>query len=80
MKAWLLALAILQGADAASTCTAFHRGGFHEANPVLPQTCAGVVGVKAATVGVLALAHIAAALYHRFLKRDVVMARMWPPF
>lgn len=36
-------------------------------------------GLLAKGLGALALLHIAAALYHRFVKRDGVMARMWPP-
>lgn len=39
----------------------------------------GVHGLLALTLGLLALAHIAAALYHRFIKRDGVLRRMWPP-
>lgn len=40
----------------------------------------GVHGLLAIGLGLLALLHIAAALRHRFMKRDGVMARMWPPF
>ncbi|TCK23594.1 cytochrome b561 [Ancylobacter aquaticus] len=46
----------------------------------LAKRILGLHGLLAQILGVLALAHIAAALYHRFLKRDGVMARMWPPF
>lgn len=46
----------------------------------LAKRILGLHGLLAQLLGVLALAHIAAALYHRFLKRDGVMARMWPPF
>lgn len=38
-----------------------------------------VHGLLALTLGVLALVHIAAALRHRFIKRDGVLGRMWPP-
>lgn len=46
----------------------------------LAKRILGLHGLLAQILGVLALVHIAAALYHRFLKRDGVMARMWPPF
>ena len=46
----------------------------------LAKRILGIHGLLAQLLGVLALGHIAAALYHRFLKRDGVMARMWPPF
>ncbi len=70
MKGWLLALAVLQGADAASTCAALHRG-FREGNPLLPQSCAGIVGVKAVTVVVLALGLPRLARAHPKLARGV---------
>lgn len=35
-------------------------------------------GKLALTLGALALLHIAAALYHRLIRRDGVMRRMWP--
>ena len=37
-----------------------------------------VHGKLALTLGALALLHIAAALYHRLIRRDGVMRRMWP--
>ncbi|WP_371348152.1 cytochrome b [Ancylobacter sp. IITR112] len=45
----------------------------------LAKRILGLHGLLAQLLGVLALAHIAAALYHRLIKRDGVMARMWPP-
>lgn len=38
----------------------------------------GLHGLLAQLLGLLALLHIAAALFHRFVKRDGVMRRMWP--
>lgn len=31
-------------------------------------------------IGLVLAVHIGAALYHRFVRRDGIMARMWPPF
>ncbi|WP_428032024.1 cytochrome b [Ancylobacter sp.] len=39
----------------------------------------GLHGLLAQGLGIVALLHIAAALRHRFVKRDGVMRRMWPP-
>ncbi|MBB3770477.1 cytochrome b561 [Angulomicrobium tetraedrale] len=39
----------------------------------------GVHKLLALALAAIALVHIAAALRHRFLKQDGVMARMWPP-
>lgn len=48
MNEWILALAIaVQTADAANTCRGLASGA-REANPLLGQSCASVVAVKAA--------------------------------
>lgn len=46
MKLWLLGLALARSLDAASTCQAFAAGRV-EANPIMPHTCAGTIGVQA---------------------------------
>jgi cytochrome b561 len=38
----------------------------------------GIHGKLALTLGALAALHILAALYHRFIRRDGVLRRMWP--
>lgn len=45
LKALFVTLAILHGADAATTCMALARGA-REANPVLPQSCAANATTK----------------------------------
>lgn len=49
------------------------------ANEPLANRILGVHGLLAKLVGLLVLVHIAAALYHRFIKRDGLLRRMWPP-
>lgn len=60
MKFWLLGLALARSLDAASTCQAFAAGRV-EANPLMPHTCAGTIGVQAGlSVGqILLLTHYA---------------------
>mgnify|MGYP001617067094 CR=1 FL=1 len=60
MKFWLIGLALSRGLDAASTCQAFAAGRV-EANPLMPRTCAGTIGVQAGlSLGqVLLLTHYA---------------------
>lgn len=62
MKAWLLALALARGADAASSCAAFAHGA-HEANPLLPTSCRAAIGVQigATVIQGWALSHLAAS-------------------
>lgn len=48
------------------------------ANEALANRILSVHGLLAQILGLLALLHIAAALMHRFVKRDGVMRRMWP--
>jgi cytochrome b561 len=48
------------------------------ANEALANRILSVHGLLAQALGLLALLHIAAALMHRFVKRDGVMRRMWP--
>jgi len=48
------------------------------ANEEIAKRVLDVHGLVAKLLGLLALAHIAAALYHRFVKRDGVFGRMWP--
>ncbi|CAH1672966.1 Cytochrome b [Hyphomicrobiales bacterium] len=42
------------------------------------QRVLGIHGKLALTLGALAILHIAAALYHRFIRKDGVLRRMWP--
>lgn len=44
----------------------------------LAKRILGLHGLLAQLLGLLAALHIAAALRHRFIKRDGVMRRMWP--
>lgn len=44
----------------------------------LAKRILGLHGLLAQILGLLAVLHIAAALRHRFIKRDGVMRRMWP--
>ncbi|WP_454915217.1 cytochrome b [Xanthobacter sediminis] len=48
------------------------------ANEPLANRVLGVHDLLAQLLGLLALVHIAAALWHRFIKRDGVLRRMWP--
>ncbi|MBS9478957.1 cytochrome b [Ancylobacter radicis] len=48
------------------------------ANEPLANRLFGVHGLLAQILGLLVLLHIAAALMHRFVKRDGLMRRMWP--
>lgn len=53
---WLAILAILaQTADAAVSCQGIHSGRMYEANPILPNSCAGIVAVKVSTLAVVPL-------------------------
>ncbi len=47
-------------------------------NEALANTLLGWHAVAGLTMGVLVLVHIAAALYHRFVRHDGVLARMLP--
>lgn len=49
------------------------------ANETLAGTILNAHKLLALALGLVALAHIAAALRHRLIKRDGVMQRMWPP-
>lgn len=49
------------------------------ANEALAKAILGAHKLLALGLGLFALAHVAAALQHRFIKRDGVMRRMWPP-
>lgn len=63
MDALLLILALaLQAADAGYTCRQLGRGG-RELNPLLGQSCARVVGMKAAALGVTPL------IRHKVMRR-----------
>lgn len=42
------------------------------------QRVLGIHGKLALALGALAILHIVAALYHRFVRRDGVLRRMWP--
>ena len=42
------------------------------------QRVLGIHGKLALTLGALAIMHIAAALYHRLIRKDGVLRRMWP--
>ncbi|HSI40696.1 MAG TPA: cytochrome b [Xanthobacteraceae bacterium] len=48
-------------------------------NEALANRILGLHGLAAQILGILVLLHIAAALHHRFIKRDGVLRRMWPP-
>ena len=48
------------------------------ADQALANRILGVHGLLAQILGLLAAVHIAAALYHRFIRRDGVLRRMWP--
>lgn len=48
-------------------------------NEAAARRVLGIHGALALTLGALAILHIAAALYHRFIRRDGVLSRMWPP-
>ena len=48
------------------------------ADEPLANKILSVHGLLAQGLGILALIHIAAALRHRFIKRDGVLRRMWP--
>jgi hypothetical protein len=56
MNYWLLLALLAQAADAALSCDRL-RGPrpYRELNPILGQSCARVVGVKAATIGAILL-------------------------
>lgn len=49
------------------------------ADEPLAHRILGVHGLLALVLGALALVHIAAALWHRFIRHDGVLRRMWPP-
>ena len=56
MDNFLIALAfVAQLSDAALTCRTLAKPGGYEANPILPQSCAGVVGYKAASLAAIPL-------------------------
>lgn len=68
MKEILVALAILHGADSATTCMAFSRGAI-EGNPFLPQGCVANTVVKGAVAtGSLVLLHRLAQTHPRFAR------------
>jgi cytochrome b561 len=54
--------------------------------PLLPkakavaEVASTIHAVSVSILIALITAHVAAALYHRFLRHDGVLARMWPPF
>ena len=56
----------------------FNLPGILPANEPLANKILGVHGLLAQGLGILVLIHIAAALFHRFVKRDGVLRRMWP--
>lgn len=56
----------------------FNLPGILPADQPLANKILSVHGVLALLLGALALIHIAAALQHRFIKRDGVLRRMWP--
>lgn len=45
LKALLIAIAISQGTDTASTCYALSKG-YREGNPLLPSNCPAIVSIK----------------------------------
>jgi len=57
----------------------FNLPGILPANEPLANKILGLHGLLAQALGILVLIHIAAALFHRFVKRDGVLRRMWPP-
>lgn len=75
MRALVMALVLVQAADAASSCAAF-RAGLVERNPVLGAgaSCGRVVALKVATVAPLALLAPRLAKRHPRLARVLVLA------
>ena len=56
MDNFLIALAfVAQLSDAALTCRTLAQPGGYEANPMLPQSCKGVVAYKAASLAAIPL-------------------------
>lgn len=66
MTGWILAFALAQALDAGTTCVALQRG-FVEGNPFLPESCQGIVVVKAAVVVGVSLTAI--PIYRRAPKK-----------
>jgi len=56
----------------------FNLPGILPANEAVANKIFSVHGLLAQGLGILALVHIAAALRHRFIKRDGLLRRMWP--
>ncbi|HEY9213189.1 MAG TPA: cytochrome b [Ancylobacter sp.] len=56
----------------------FNLPGILPANEPLANKILGLHGLLAQLLGILVLIHIAAALRHRFIKRDGLLRRMWP--
>ncbi|TBW38982.1 cytochrome b [Siculibacillus lacustris] len=81
----LLLVVPLLGWAGVSAFPALNVFGLFDLPAILPadQAIAAVIlgahKLLALGLGLVALAHVAAALRHRFLKRDGVMRRMWPP-
>lgn len=81
----LLLVVPLLGWAGVSAYPALTVFGLFDLPAILPanETLAGRIldahKLLALCLGLVALAHIAAALRHRFIKRDGVMRRMWPP-
>ncbi|MCK0207977.1 cytochrome b/b6 domain-containing protein [Starkeya koreensis] len=57
----------------------FDLPGILTADEPLANRILGLHGLLAQLLAILALLHIAAALRHRFIKKDGVLRRMWPP-
>jgi len=56
----------------------FNLPGILPANEPLANKILGIHGLLAQLLGILVLIHISAALFHRFVKRDGLLRRMWP--
>jgi cytochrome b561 len=82
----LLLVVPLLGWAGVSAFPALNVFGLFDLPAILPadKAMAGVIlgahKLLALGLGLVALAHVAAALQHRFIKRDGVMRRMWPPY
>lgn len=70
LVAWLTA----QATDAATTCQALRRPGVYEASPVMPSSCAGIVGVKSGLAAVGATSVLLSKGHHPKLLRGIMLA------
>ncbi|MGO4404282.1 cytochrome b [Bosea sp. RAF48] len=56
----------------------FNLPALTQPNEAAAHRVLGIHGKLALTLGALAVLHIAAVLYHRFIRKDGVLRRMWP--